>query len=204
MKRGLFAKLRKRQKGKQALTKPNPSDLVFNTIDITDVKTMVDQYYPENWPYLEACLAASATLYIDDIKDPASLILVGPPSGGKGTTLDALKGHSSTYWSDNFTAASFVTQVGNVSKEKLESIDLLPRIKNKTLIVPELAPLFNQRHDKLSKTIATLTRVFDGEGYTLPMLEPMDNEVIKESTVSHSSRPLLHHQKKCGEHWPSW
>ena len=50
MKRGLFAKLRKRQKGKQALTKPNPSDLVFNTIDITDVKTMVDQYYPENWP----------------------------------------------------------------------------------------------------------------------------------------------------------
>jgi hypothetical protein len=136
-------------------------------IDVNKVRVEVEKYFPQNWTYIEACLAASATLYIHDIKDPASVILVGPASGGKGTTLDALKGHTIAYWSDHFTPASFVSQASNRTKEELKEIDLLPRIKDKVFIVPELAPIFNTRQDVLRKNMAVLTRVFDGEGYTV-------------------------------------
>jgi hypothetical protein len=43
---------------------------------------------------------------------------------------------------------------------------LLPRIKHKVLITPELAPLFRGKEDELAKRFAILTRVLDGQGYT--------------------------------------
>lgn len=134
-------------------------------IDTSKAREIVEGLFPSLWFCVEASLSAISTLLINDIKDPASLILVGSPSSDKGTALNAFKDHPLTYWSDKFTPASFVSQAANKTEEELKKVDLLPRIKDKALIVPELGPIFSARIDVLKENIATLTRIFDGEGY---------------------------------------
>lgn len=41
---------------------------------------------------------------------------------------------------------------------------MLPRIKDKCLLAPELAPIFSKRDDEVND-LGTLTRVLDGHGY---------------------------------------
>jgi len=148
-----------------AMKEKEKIDLITQiSLDINEVKEGVEGNFPSLWFYIEACLAAVATLLINDIKDPASLVLLGSSSCGKGTTLSVFKSCPLTYWSDDFTAQAFLPLTANLSEDELRKIDLIRKIKDKTLIVPELAPIFQERADKLRKTIAILTRVFDGEG----------------------------------------
>ena len=42
---------------------------------------------------------------------------------------------------------------------------MLPKIKNKFFLTPELAPTFAAREDDLLQTLGVLTRVADGHGY---------------------------------------
>lgn len=134
-------------------------------MECDSVKQIVEKNFPGLWVVVEACLSAIATLSFEDIKDPASLILQGPPSSSKGTVLDFFRDHNLIYWSDKFTPASFVSQAANKSEGELQRIDLLPRIKDKVLTDPELGPILNARSDVLKMNIATLVRIFDGQGY---------------------------------------
>jgi hypothetical protein len=68
------------------------------------------------------------------------------------------------YTTDNFTPASFVSHASNVKREELDKVDLLPRIRYRTLIVRDLAPIFGVKEDDLLKTMGILTRALDGEG----------------------------------------
>jgi hypothetical protein len=52
-----------------------------------------------------------------------------------------------------------------VSKKQLEEIDLLPKIKDKTLITPELAPIFSGKDEKQIEMFGILTRILDGKGF---------------------------------------
>lgn len=69
------------------------------------------------------------------------------------------------YPDDNFSPASFVSHAANVSRDKLGQIDLLPKIKDKALLVREMAPIFGKHEDQLLGNMSILTRIFDGEGY---------------------------------------
>src|SRR3712207_3933042 len=60
--------------------------------------------------------------------------------------------------------ASFVSHAANVSRGELEAVDLLPRIKHKVLITPELAPIFRGKDDELAQRFSIMTRVLDGQG----------------------------------------
>ena len=51
-----------------------------------------------------------------------------------------------------------------MSREKLAEVDLLPRIRHKVFLVPELAPLFGLRNEDLLESFSILTRVLDGQG----------------------------------------
>lgn len=42
--------------------------------------------------------------------------------------------------------------MANATEKQLENIDLLPKIKHKTLITPELGTMFSDREDKLKAT----------------------------------------------------
>src|SRR5438309_1610364 len=52
-----------------------------------------------------------------------------------------------------------------VKKKDIQQVDLLTRLRQKTLLVKELAPLFRGREDELRENFATLTAVLDGKGH---------------------------------------
>jgi hypothetical protein len=122
-----------------------------------------------NFPALvrpaEVCLSVIAQLLLNDVSNPFALALVDVPSSGKTITLNFFSGAEELiYTSDNFTPAAFVSHASNVKREDLGKVDLLPRIRYRTLIVRELGSVFGAKDDDLIKSLGILTRVLDGEG----------------------------------------
>ena len=52
-----------------------------------------------------------------------------------------------TFYTDNFTRASFVSHNTGMKEEQLKKIDMLPMIKNKLVLAPEMAPLFAKKDE---------------------------------------------------------
>jgi hypothetical protein len=70
-----------------------------------------------------------------------------------------------TYYSDNFTPKAFVSHSTAVaSKEELQQIDMLPKIKDKIFLTPELSPMFSTKDDDLVQILGIITRIADGQG----------------------------------------
>lgn len=138
----------------------------IQSVSLSEVQETVVGAFGETASFVvRCCLSVCATLLIEDVVNPTGLNLVGPPSSLKTTILGMFYGNKElVYVSDQFTPAAFVTLASGIKKSKLEEIDLLPKIQHKTLIVPELAPLFQKRKDDLLESFSMLTRVFDGEG----------------------------------------
>lgn len=133
-------------------------------IELSQLKDIIKKNFPTIWFETKACLSACATLSLKNLNGCPSLNLVGNPSGEKTTALSFFYGQDQTYISDDFSPKAFVSHSANMEADKLEAIDLLPKIKNKILITPELAPLFKAPKDNLIENFAMLTRVLDGEG----------------------------------------
>ncbi|MBA5868017.1 MAG: hypothetical protein GDA67_15090 [Nitrospira sp. CR1.3] len=135
------------------------------------VRATVMTHFPTLWPAAEAGLSTAATLLLADNSNPVALIYVGPPSAGKTTVVSMFDGATSDgkplcYRSDKFTTAAFVSQSAKVSREELANVDLLPRIRHKVLLTPELSTTFRGKQDELAERFSTLTRILDGQGYT--------------------------------------
>lgn len=133
--------------------------------DVSAVRDMVQKHFPELWPAVDVGLSVCASLFLEDNKNPVALIYVGGAGSSKTTVANFFNDHVSTYRSDNFTAASFVSQAANVQKKDLEKVDLLPRIKHKVLVTPEMGPIFRGKEDELATRLSIVTRVLDGQGY---------------------------------------
>lgn len=138
--------------------------------DLASVRTTLEEYFPALWPAVEAGLSACATLLLADNVNPVALIYVGPPSAGKTTVVSmfegaTVNGQDLCYRSDKFTTAAFVSQSAKVPWQNLNKIDLLPRIKHKLLLTPELSTIFRGKQDELAERFSTITRILDGQGY---------------------------------------
>lgn len=138
-------------------------------VPLQTVRETVERYFPTLWPAVEACLSTCATLLLKDNANPVTMIVMGPASSGKTTVTNMFKeaqfnGNPLCYHSDSFTAASFVSHSAQARKEELQKIDLLPKIKDRILVTPELAPIFRGDQDELVKRFSVLTRVLDGQG----------------------------------------
>jgi len=120
----------------------------------------------DKWLYMEACLSAVCTLFLKDNKNPLGLIIIGPSAGSKSTILNMFKylPNNLTHHTDKFTPASFLTQATNVSQEKLESIDLIRKLPNRILLVPDLVSMFGKKEQEVKESLSILTRVMDGDG----------------------------------------
>ena len=70
-----------------------------------------------------------------------------------------------TLYTDYFSPKSLVSHNSAVSEEELRKIDLLPKIRNKLFLTPELSPLFGSKEDDLNQVIHILIRIADGQGY---------------------------------------
>jgi hypothetical protein len=121
-----------------------------------------------NFPALvrpsEICLSVVAQLLLNDVTNPFALALVDVPSSGKTIALNFFDTPELTYSTDSFTPAAFVSHASNVKREELSKVDMLPRIRYRTLIVRDLAPIFGAKEDDLIKSLGILTRALDGEG----------------------------------------
>ena len=142
---------------------------------IERVRAVIDEQFPGLWPAVDVGLAVSASLLLRDNRNPVAVIYVGGAASSKTTVADMFADettmvadgdaeHSLFYLSDSFTAAAFVSQASNVGPDKLAKVDLLPRIKHKVLVTPELAPILRGRDDELVKVFKIITRILDGQG----------------------------------------
>jgi hypothetical protein len=77
---------------------------------------------------------------------------------------------------DQFTPKAFVSHAANRKPEQLAKIDLLPKLKDKTLLVKELAPIFRGREDSLRGTSRSSPPSSMAEVYCRPaaLTEPED------------------------------
>jgi len=138
----------------------------IKSINISELKEAIDTNFPQLWPTVEACLSVISGLFLENVSDCIGINLQGPPSSEKTTALSFFYGFDPLiHKSDDFTPKSFVSHYAAEKKSQLKSIDLLPKIKGKCMIVPELAPLFGKRKEDLLHNLSILTRIFDGEGF---------------------------------------
>jgi hypothetical protein len=131
-------------------------------------KQIIRQYYPDLVVPAEICASVVAQLFIQDIVNPFSLVLMAPSATGKTTLINFFDNIDNlTYSTDAFSSASFVSNAANIRTEKLAEIDLLPRIKDKAFLVRDLSTIFSKREDILNEILGKLTRVLDGEGLSI-------------------------------------
>ena len=130
------------------------------------LKKTVNENMPEIWTGLEFELSILSILNIEGCTLPFIGIILGRPSSGKTQIINLLKKWPCTYYTDNFTARAFVSHSTAVSsKEELEEIDLLPKIRNKLFLTPELSPTFTAKDEDLNQLLGIITRIADGQGY---------------------------------------
>jgi len=131
---------------------------------------VTNAYGDELWTAIKTGIAVIASLSFKGLANPITLLYEGGAGRGKSTIINVLNPDRESikrlvYRLDNFTPKSFVTHAANVPKENIAKIDLLPQLKDKVLLVKELAPLFKGREDELRANFAVLTAVLDGKGY---------------------------------------
>jgi hypothetical protein len=132
---------------------------------IVEWRDVIAKNFPSLARAAEICLSVEAQLLLNDVVNPFALALVDVPSSGKTITLNFFSAPKElAYTTDNFTAASFVSHANNVRRDELANVDLLPRIRFKTLVVRELNSILGAKEDDLVKSLGILTRVLDGEG----------------------------------------
>lgn len=136
---------------------------IGDPISYEEWRQVIENNFPDLWPYAEACASTVAILLIKDAL-PFALVLQGVPGCGKTTTLSFFYDFPYSHKTDKFTPASFVSHAPQKSEKELEKVDLLPKIRNKVLITPDLSPLFGLPPERLRENLATLTRVLDGCG----------------------------------------
>jgi hypothetical protein len=129
------------------------------------LKEKVEELMPEVWKPLEFALAVKAILYIKDCTLPFIGIILGPPSSVKTLTIELFRNCDDTFYTDNFSVKSFVSHNTSVPRNKLAECDLLPKIKNKLFLTPELSPTFSKRIEELIEVLGIITRIADGHGY---------------------------------------
>ena len=130
-----------------------------------NLKNVVKENISELLTPLEFSLSVKNILHISSCTLPFAGIILGRPSSNKTVSLQLLRKSRNTYYSDNFSAKSFVSHNTSVPKEQLKEIDLLPKIKDKVFLSGELSPIFSKKDDDLIEILGILTRVLDGHGY---------------------------------------
>src|SRR6478735_7356399 len=114
---------------------------------------------------MEFQLAVKSILNIEDCNLPFAGIILGPPSSSKTVGIEMFRGTAHTFYTDSFSAKSFVSHNTSVPRDKLEEIDLLPKIKGKVFLSPELSPTFSKKDDELIEILGIFIMVLDGKGY---------------------------------------
>jgi hypothetical protein len=131
-----------------------------------ELKRIVDTNIPEIWPGLEFALSSLRILNIYGCTLPFIGIILARPSSYKTVVLNLLKPWYCTFYTDSFSPKAWITHTTAVdSEEKLSKIDMLPKVKDRHFLTPELAPIFTVDEKDLGLILGTITRIADGHGF---------------------------------------
>lgn len=142
-----------------------------NQTSLSDVVAKVESHYGADLAMaVKGGCAVVACHSLQERESCLSLLYVGASGKGKSVTVNTFEpDRPSTrcylHRIDDFTPASFVSHAANKQQDELAAIDLLPKIKDKTMLTKELSPLFRGDFKDMQKTFAVLTSVLDGRGY---------------------------------------
>jgi hypothetical protein len=156
-------------KPKQELT-TSPKKISFEewqtvlTEKYQNLYNLVNELIPELWAPLEFAISIQKILNIKNCTLPFAGILLGAPSSMKTVIVELFRKWKNSYYTDNFTARTFVSHYAGIKEEQLKKIDMLPKIKDKFFLCSELSPTFMKKEDELNEIISILTRVLDGQG----------------------------------------
>jgi len=126
---------------------------------------IIKELLPNLWDSLEFELSIQKILNIKDCTLPFAGIVLGRGSSMKTVGIEMFRSTKNTFFTDNFSAKAFVSHSTAVKRQELEQIDLLPKIRNKLFLTPELSPTFTKKDDDLVEMLGIITRVLDGHGY---------------------------------------
>ena len=83
----------------------------------------------------------------------------------KTMVIQLFRKYPTSFYSDNFTANSLVSHNSAFTEEELQKVDMLPKMRDKLVLTPELAPIFTSKEDDLHKILGIITRILDGDGF---------------------------------------
>jgi hypothetical protein len=129
------------------------------------VRNITELNFPHSWPGIEFTLSVLRILNISECTLPFAGIILSRAGGNKTLSCNMINPWPHVYYIRNFTAKAFVSHNTAVKKEKLPEIDMLPRIRFKMFLTPELTPTFSANEDDLRETLGIITSVLDGNGY---------------------------------------
>jgi hypothetical protein len=124
----------------------------------------VTEYFPDISLLTDFELSIKTILNIEDITLPFMGIVFAVPSSLKTAFFELLRVLQYSYFTDKFTARAFVSHSAKISKDKLQEIDMLPMIRDKILLTPELSALFTGKDEDIKEQFGIITRVLDGKG----------------------------------------
>jgi hypothetical protein len=170
-KEDVYSKVNSNNQDNQSLSRMKQQKISYNEWQINlgkkyrNLHGKVNKLIPDLWKPLEFGLSVKSILNIKNCSLPFIGIILGPPGAVKTLTIDLFRGFHFAFYSDSFSAKSFVSHNTSVKREQLKEIDLLPKIKNKLFLTPELSPTFSKRDDELTELLGIITRIADGRGY---------------------------------------
>jgi hypothetical protein len=123
------------------------------------------KHYPEAWPFLEFCLAVKSILNVKDFTLPFMGVLLAAPASMKTMIIQLFRKYPGSFYTDSSTPNSLVSHSSTLPEEKLQQVDMLPKLKDKLVLTPELAPIFTSKDDDLQKVLGMITRILDGHGF---------------------------------------
>lgn len=132
----------------------------------TNIKEVTQRHFPHAWDGIDFTLSVLRILNIDGCTLPFAGIILARSGGNKTLSSGMLVPWPYVYYTRKFTAKAFVSHNTAIASENLKKIDMLPKIRFKVLLTPELAPIFSAIEDELLENIGIITSILDGKGYT--------------------------------------
>ena len=129
------------------------------------MKELTEKYFSNAWPALEFTLSVSKILNIYGCTLPFAGLILARSGGKKTLTSSMLIPWPDVYYTRNFTPKSWVSHNTSIEKDKLADVDMLPRIRFKTFITPDLTPMFTVDEKELVANIGLITSILDGKGH---------------------------------------
>ena len=129
------------------------------------IQSIAESNFPNSWPGIEFTLSVLRILNIAECDLPFAGIILSRAGGNKTLSSGMVIPWYNVYYTRNFTAKAFVSHNTGVTPEMLPDIDMIPKIRFKLFLTPELTPTFAANEDELRETIGIITSVVDGKGY---------------------------------------